>query len=98
MGSGRYPVRCNQRHTNADGNPYSYSYSYTYSYSYSYSYTYTYFYTYAYTWTDHAQRQGEKGGGNKYIASQLERRDLKQCRRQPQWNCDRGGTEHGDLC
>jgi len=77
LGSGRYPGRCNRRHTNSDADAYRNSYTYT--------------------WTDHTQRQREKGRGNKYIASHLERGDLKQCRRQPQWNCDRDRTEHGHL-
>ena len=36
-------------------------------------------------WTDSAPGPGEKGGGNKYIASQMEGGDLGQHRRLPRW-------------
>ena len=44
-------------------------------------------------WTDSAQRPGEKGGGNKYITSQMEGGDLGQRRRLPRWKCDRDNAE-----
>ena len=44
-------------------------------------------------WTDSAQSPGEKGGGNKYIASQMEGGDLGQRRRLPRWSCDRDNAE-----
>ena len=44
-------------------------------------------------WTDSAQSAGEKGGGNKYIASQMEAGDLGQRGRLPRWSCDRDNAE-----
>jgi hypothetical protein len=45
------------------------------------------------TCNDSAHRSGEKGGGNKYIASQMEGGDLGQRRYLPQWKCDRDNDE-----
>ncbi len=72
-----------------DSDSYSNAYSFTDSDSYSNAFTNGY----AYAGPDHAQRPGEKGGGNKYGASQMEAGDLGQCRRQPRWSCDRDNAE-----
>ena len=55
-----------------DSDSYSNAYSFTDSDSYSNAFTNGY----AYAGPDHAQRPGEKGGGNKYGASQMEASDL----------------------